>query len=256
MIYYQTGREFKVLDNDQACFLPENVRIGSVLLEAGAFMFDTETIAYIRGYIGDTLKDKSFVDIGTNYGAYIMSLQDLFAHCYGFEPSKQIYNIACANMALHRISDKTTLYNCGLSDKCDMLKYTSVDEFGGCNFFVKEEETDTSVTLAHRMDGYRDDFRTSCYMQVNRLDDYNIKNIGLIKIDVEGFELNVLKGGQETLARNGYPMLIVESWNVEENDTDEIKEAKTKLRNELFEFVTDMGYKSRQIGYDNFLFIR
>lgn len=256
MIYYQVNKEFKELDNSLACFLPENVGIANILRERGWFMFDMETIDTIRGRIGDTLKDKCFIDVGTNYGSFILTLQDLFAHTYGFEPNKHIYNIACANMALHGISDKTTLFNCGLSDKCDVLKYTYVDEFGGGNFFTKEHGEDVSLTLAHRFDGYREDFKSHSYMQVNRLDDYNIKNVGLIKIDVEGFELNVLKGAQETIVTNGYPMLVVESWNVEENDTDDIRNAKLNLQSELFDFLDKMGYAREQIGYDNYLFTK
>lgn len=66
-----------------------------------------------------------------NYGQYIMLLHDAFDHCYGFEPNKHIYNIACANMALHNISYRTTLFNYGLSDKEDVLRYAYVDELGG-----------------------------------------------------------------------------------------------------------------------------
>lgn len=44
---------------------------------------------------------------------------------------------------------------------------------------------------------------------LKRLDSFNLNNVGLIKIDCEGFEENVLIGGLETILRNK-PVVIVE----------------------------------------------
>ena len=44
---------------------------------------------------------------------------------------------------------------------------------------------------------------------VGKLDDYQLKNVGYVKIDTEGFELNVLEGARQTLLENK-PIIIVE----------------------------------------------
>jgi hypothetical protein len=44
---------------------------------------------------------------------------------------------------------------------------------------------------------------------LRRLDDYAFENVGFIKIDVEGHEESVLRGGLETLQRNR-PTLLIE----------------------------------------------
>ncbi|WP_218919278.1 FkbM family methyltransferase [Burkholderia sp. FL-7-2-10-S1-D7] len=41
------------------------------------------------------------------------------------------------------------------------------------------------------------------------------KSPALIKIDVEGLELDVLKGGTAFLERHGFPPLLLEAWNLE-----------------------------------------
>ncbi|BBZ12403.1 FkbM family methyltransferase [Mycobacterium branderi] len=47
-------------------------------------------------------------------------------------------------------------------------------------------------------------------VQVKRLDDFGLDDVGFIKIDVEGHELAVLRGGADTLERNR-PALLVEA---------------------------------------------
>jgi len=74
---------------------------------------------------------------------------------------------------------------------------------------------------------------------ITTLDSFQLDNIGLIKMDVEGFEKNVLEGGLETLKRNGYPKILFESWR-ESRDQEGIP--ATKLRKELFDYVRSIGY--------------
>ena len=59
----------------------------------------------------------------------------------------------------------------------------------------------------------------------------NLENIGLIKIDVEGFEIEVLKGARETLLKNK-PAMIIENESVHTKDT-----------NQLFMIMDDLGYE-------------
>lgn len=44
------------------------------------------------------------------------------------------------------------------------------------------------------------------------LDSFGFQDLRLIKADVEGMELDVLKGAADTLARCGYPPLLLETW--------------------------------------------
>ena len=67
-------------------------------------------------------------------------------------------------------------------------------------------------------------------IQCRKLDSLNIENIGLIKIDVEGFEIEVIRGAKDTILKNK-PVMIIENETVHTKDT-----------NELFSTMNEFGY--------------
>lgn len=82
------------------------------------------------------------------------------------------------------------------------------------------------------------------------LDSLNLNNVSLIKMDVETYELNVLKGARETLLRNK-PVLIFEilgGYDLD-NCTGEIKEKYDSIIN----FLTHLGYQVIRIHGNDFL---
>ncbi|HEY1790618.1 MAG TPA: FkbM family methyltransferase, partial [Verrucomicrobiae bacterium] len=73
---------------------------------------------------------------------------------------------------------------------------------------------------------------------VKRLDDFKLENIGFMKVDVEGFELEVLKGGAETIARH-HPNIYIEI---------EQKHHQDMPISTIFDFILNLGYS----GYFRF----
>ena len=71
-------------------------------------------------------------------------------------------------------------------------------------------------------------------VRLRRLDDYDLVDVGFVKIDVEGHELEVLKGAEETLARWA-PTLLVE---VDQRLHDEPIQR-------IFDWLQDRGYEGR-----------
>jgi hypothetical protein len=63
---------------------------------------------------------------------------------------------------------------------------------------------------------------------IRTLDSYEFDNVGLIKIDVEGFEEKVLRGGVKTIARCK-PILYIE-------------DDRPELSGSLRKFITELGY--------------
>lgn len=176
--------------------------------------------------------EKQFLDIGAHVGSYSWSLASKFAHVHAFEPNREAYNGLCANSLLRGLSAQITTHCVGLSNNNGRMPYYVRSSDGGGNGFTHlgyDRDADTVNTV----------------LETRTLDSYNFDDIGFMKIDVEGHELFVLEGALETLARNGRPTFLFESWNPQRGNVE------MELRNELFSFIQQIGYKIVPIhGYD------
>ena len=185
----------------------------------------------------EDLQNSVFIDIGANVGAYTLQLANLFSHTYSFEPVLDTYNILCGNIAINNLSDKTTLINAGLGAADKEMVMHEYDVLGSLTHITEEDTDFLNENMKKR--GFN---VVSKKIKICTLDHFNIKNVKLIKIDVEGNELEVLKGSKNTLIQSNYPMLIVESWSINDNDEEELKEYKRNLRTELFSYIKNLDY--------------
>lgn len=158
---------------------------------------------------------KCFVDIGAHVGTYTWSVAPYCKEVIAFEPTKHIYNILCGNIALSNLSSKVTTYNVPLSYQTKEVTFHERADDGGTNGL-------NTPYLSESYDSYK--------VETQTLDSYVIENIGLIKIDVEGHEYEVLQGAKRTIIQNEYPPIIFECWDIPE------------LKERLWAFLKDMGY--------------
>jgi len=140
-------------------------------------------------------------DVGANTGLYSTEIVQRFAanlRLYAFEPSRETYrslaqrmsayqNVECFNFGFGDREEATTLYTWagmpGLSSVYDRFHFQNNGLHG--EHAHKSEETVRLTTI--------DDF---C---VER----NIERIALLKLDVEGHELNILRGAADLIHSNG-----------------------------------------------------
>jgi hypothetical protein len=71
-------------------------------------------------------------------------------------------------------------------------------------------------------------------VQMRTLDSYALEDVFLVKVDVEGAELEVLQGALETLRESNFPPLIFEAWR---------DGSWSEKREELLSYVRDLGYE-------------
>lgn len=186
-----------------------------------------------------TLMDPSkvFVDIGAHIGTYSMYMASFSSGVASFECCPKTFNHLCTNIALRGLDYKIMPYRTALGNETGVIPYYmhSPKDGGGnsCMPFMGR----SSPTIP---------------VPITTLDSFRLDNIGLIKMDVEGFEKNVLEGGLETLKRNGYPKILFESWR-ESREREGIP--ATQLRKELFDYIRSIGYRIIQVNNWDEMFI-
>lgn len=142
--------------------------------------------------LGQLLGSKHLaVDIGANFGPYCYYLSRLGKEVEAFEPLPDI----ARTLGAYR-SPLIRVHNVALSSAPGTLQlYTPIFDgvpYPACSTF-------TPVEGPHE----------TCPVSVRTLDSYTFADVCLVKIDVEGHELEVLKGAVETLRRE-QPLLLVE----------------------------------------------
>jgi FkbM family methyltransferase len=145
-------------------------------------------------------KITSIVDIGANIGYHTLYFSDIVdENCgivYAFEPQPQNYNLLIKNIKNNN-KNNVIIYNLACSDcECESkIAQVSLDS---------QNTNMGDFTLNHNI--MSDNFyKVKCV----RLDDILKDTIDIIKIDVQGWEQNVLNGSQNIIS-NYKPLLIIE----------------------------------------------
>lgn len=181
------------------------------------------------------------LDIGANMGTFTLPLAyyNKQYNIVAFEPQSMVYHQLCGNLALNGIQNVKAI-NIGLGERDELLKVTLPD--------YTQEENIGAFSLDEEVREH-DDYLCKTtgrveMIEIRKLDNFQIGNVRLIKIDVEGMELNVLRGGIETLKYNKYPPILFEAW--------QHKEWFLPRRAELYKFLEDLGYEITCTGEDNY----
>ena len=175
--------------------------------------------------------DDVFIDVGSNRGEAICSMllaNQLDNNIIGFEPNALVFDKLKNRFGQN---ERITLHNTGLGNskeqKSLFVPFYRNWMFDGLSSFNYDDAADWLKT---RLWNYSEKKlkvkEVPC--ELIQLDSYNLKPY-FIKIDVQGFELEVLKGAENTL-NNHHPVLLIESI------TDEVINFLKPLGYELFAF--------------------
>lgn len=139
---------------------------------------------------------KLCIDIGANIGFISLMLLSHHFPVVAFEPQPEVFNLLRKNAPL------ATAYNFALGSTAarsimPRVRYGSRGNYGGLSVGTSSELGAISV-------------------EVRTLDSFNFSNVGLLKIDVEGFEEAVLRGGSALIAANR-PVMYIEDDRVEKS---------------------------------------
>ncbi len=139
-------------------------------------------------------KEDVFVDVGANVGSFtILASAEIGAKSISVEPVPITYNQLLDNVKLNNISKNTVLKNIGLSSIKGQLLFSN----------------ESNTTLNHVVE--ISDSEKTIQVDVDTLDSIiNDNQINLLKIDVEGFEYQVLKGANKALTSESLKAIIIE----------------------------------------------
>ena len=179
------------------------------------------------------------LDIGSNVGSYCVPLAKRYPqfNFFAFEPQRIVFYQLCANILLNRC-DNVYAKNVGVSHEPDSFYIQLPDYSTELNVGAFSLDTEVRSNDYECPSGGQTEL-----ISVVTLDSLDIDEIKLIKIDVEGLELSVLVGAEETIKRNGYPPILFEAWAN--------KEWYQSRRDGLFAYVESLGYEIVNIGQDN-----
>ena len=156
-------------------------------------------------------------DVGANIGTFTTWMSKAFPNgkIHAFEPQRQVFQMLSGNAAINNLYNVYT-YNMGLG------KENTKIEFEEPNYFEKNDFG--TFSLVENVITQRTN--NKIVVQINTLDwfveYYNIPKIHLLKIDVEGMDLDVLIGASKTIKKH-FPVIFIEHFDNRKSIIDDIK---------------------------------
>lgn len=145
-------------------------------------------------------KGETFIDIGANIGLMSLHASRIIGNrgeVLSFEPLSDTYNILLQNIALNK-ANNIKAKNIAIGSTNGMVEiFNGTDLNRGTSSLIKTNQGQSSRKVPIK--------RLDTYLDKNPID-----SITCIKIDVEGWELEVLKGATKTLSGSDAPLCIVE----------------------------------------------
>jgi FkbM family methyltransferase len=176
------------------------------------------------------------IDIGANIGIYSYSFSKYCKKVDSFEPVSEITRML---KQYAEQSKNIKIYNVGLSNKSSR-ENIHIPYVDGTNI--------PNIGLASL-----NDFGVECKkieIEICKLDDYSFVDVGIIKIDVEGHEYQVLEGAEKTI-RKYKPFILIEI---------EQRHLVDRPMNDTFDLINSFGYRGyffhnkKKYSIDDFIY--
>jgi len=184
-------------------------------------------LARVRGGLEDelfllrslTTSRRTALDIGANRGFYSYFMSKYFAHVVAFEP-----NVALTERLAEWNPGNLVIHNCALSSSNTTADlYIPIVDGAEATGWASFDKNNLPGCETHRV----------LPVEVSHLDDFGLKDVSLIKIDVEGHELEVLQGGEDIIGKNR-PTIIIE--------------VKEKNRRDVSAYFERLGYRAYRVA--------
>lgn len=161
-------------------------------IDRDAYLYGSYDWHKIEPFLAQAMRRGTIADVGANVGNHTLAFALHFDHVISFEPNPQIWPQIERNIALNPWAN-IELRKVGLGDESADLPLFVTDNHGLSTFLAGELDSPQKL---------------SAHISVG---DEELRGVTIdaIKIDVQGFEPNVLRGLRETIIAN-QPLIWVE----------------------------------------------
>lgn len=212
------------ITNEGWAIVDRDTHLGRWVEEHKRLDFDQNALPQMLPYI----KPGSVVlDIGANIGCYAYAFSKIATNVICFEPNTEIFKCLKFNF---RNMPSVVCFNNAISDGRYCYDSVCDNDNLGMSYIVKNEQSGNS---SYALD---DTEVLNAMVSKTMSDDFDIS---FIKIDVEGYELKVLKGAEKTISIHK-PVMVIEI-------NDHTLKRTNTTREEIFQWLTDHGYTYRNI---------
>jgi FkbM family methyltransferase len=178
-------RKYLVFKND--CGVSDAARMG--------LAYEDHIHQFIKKHLD--VRGTTIIDIGANFGFHTIEFAEHVGESgkvYAFEPQLEIYWQLCANMLLNGCTNVHP-ERVALGDKIAPVQIEKQDLYSERTINIGDNHCGLAINPS--------------LVGMWTLDDYNLKKVSVIKMDVQGFEPYVLDGAKNTFAINR-PTLFIE----------------------------------------------
>ena len=172
------------------CSLPD----GEVIRVSPACRFVTWNVAEYRAFKEAVARGATALDIGANVGCYSLLLGQWVGpsgRVFAFEPAADTFSKLSKHVRLNSLGNRVTPVRAAVSDSTATATFLALDHHGMNRLAVEQDRVEQSRTVT---------------VPTVTVDEFCAREKiapDLIKIDVEGFELAVLRGARETIKARG-----------------------------------------------------
>ena len=192
-------------------------------------------------------KDGIFVDIGSSIGQYSILLSRKCKTIHAFEFQKNIFE--CLNVSIC-INNCFNIKPYNITLGSHQITSPSKDIVPPPETKIVQDPTPETKIVQEPVQvpapepaSVQAPEPVPEHIGMRTLDSYNIEHIDFMKIKVDGYELEVMKGAEASIKRSGFPPFVFESvsydWSMDKREA-------------LFEYIRSLGYVIHKIsGIDN-----
>ena len=175
-----------------------------------------------------------YLDIGANTGSYaLLPLIDENITCYAFEPNPKSFDVLTENVSINNLNNKVKIYNIGMwyeESKLELKVPLDTTDSGLSTFGDNPSRFKYS-----NKSGEFGTHLVNCKTIDDIVKELNLPHVDAIKIDTEGAELNILKGGVKLL-KEQKPLILLE---YDDKNTTQFG----YKRKDISDFLKTIGYE-------------